>query len=461
MSQLSLVRKPLVRQVVLSCLGLMAIGYGRHASAEGYETWSQVESAEETREYSEKIREGGFDAAAQAVLKDIIFPHLAIEANRPMIVTVRQRMRDIITRGTTDPKVFDAANAVARDFMIDVVQDESQELLVRVNAMILVGELVAADRKPWNGCVATLAKSTTDVKLPLAVRIAAMNGLVAHVAEGRGSGQAFAEVIGPAVASLITSPPEGDPVAVGWIVGRAIEIMPAVGGSPEGIAAVSKILADEKADIDLRIRAASALGRVAKPAPAVIAPAIGQIRTLAATALKRDVTAAEVRRFARRLGSQGIEGAGVPPVPVEPPPPTAPPAASGDLFGLSGPGPALGGVPAMPTVFDPDAVPAQACRRNAWRLMTLATAIKPEGSGRGGMAAALTGDAAAEAIELATILRREGKALTTQPDEASLKTALAALGVGPQPAVEGGPSAAPAPGPAFPDSGPSDSPSPF
>ncbi len=456
------VRLPLVREVVLSCLGMMVIGYASPAFAEGYANWQQLESAEGTQGYTRQIGEKGFEAEQQNYLESTILPQLSLEANRSTIVQVRQRMRDIITRGTTAPKVFDAANAVARGFMVRVAQDDTLDLVVRVNAMILVGELLAADRKPWAGSVKDLAKAATDTKLPLAVRIAAMHGLVAQVAGGRGSDPAFAEVVGPAMASLVTSPPEGDPAAVAWIVGRAIEIVPVAGGSPEVIASVSKILADEKADIDFRIRAATTLGRVVQPdSAAAIAPAIDQIRTLAAVALQRDVTAAEARRFARRLGSLGTNNADMLPVAAPPPLPAAAPAGGDDLFGLGGPGAAFEGAQAMPTVFDPDAVPPQACRRNAWRLMTLAAAIKPEGSGRGGMAAALTGDAAAAAIELATILRREGKAITTQPDEASLKTALAAIGVGPKPAVEGGPSAAPAPGPTFPDSGPSASPSPF
>jgi hypothetical protein len=421
---------------LVACVCLSVAGPAGDASAQGYDSWSKVEAAEETREYGQQIRDGAFDAPQQAVLERIILPQLALEANRATIVQVRQRIRDILTRGTTVPKVFDAANTTARDFLIRVVRDDKRELIVRVNAMILIGELVAADRKPWAGSIEPLAKAASDATLPLAIRIAAMNGLAHQVAEGRGTDPAFVKSVGPAVASILTSPPEGDRTAVAWLVRRALDLAAVSGGSPANTAAAAGILADEKADFDLRIRAAATLGRLVQAKEATnLSAAAGQIRSLAMTAIDRELSAAEARRFSRQLGHLGKDhasmlqpGGGMPP-PQAPLPATGGGMAAGEgLFGGAGGGAAAAGNPAgVPSVVDPDAVPVLACRRDAWRLMTLADAIKPEPPATGGIAAALTGDAAAEALELATILRREGKAINATHDEVALKNALAAL----------------------------------
>jgi hypothetical protein len=436
----------LARVALVLAVGLVSGSYTRHVVAQGYDSWSKVESAPETREYGQKIREGAFEDAQRAVLDRIILPQLAVEANRPTIVQVRQRMRDVLTRGATAPKVFDAANEVARDFMIGVARDDNEDIVIRVNAMIMVGELLAADRKPWRGSAESLAKALSDPKLPLAVRMAAMTGLIRFMTEGRADA-AFAKIVGPAVASIVTSPPEGDPNAAAWIVGRGLELTAVTGGTPAVVAAAAAILADEKADLDLRIRAAAALGRLVKPEESPdLSAAPTQIRSLATTALKQDLAAAEARRFERQLRSLKDTAPAVQMDGGVPLPPPAP--GGGGMFGGGGlfgqPGmlgtPAAGGglegeQPMLPTTIDKDAVPVLACRRDAWRLVTLADAIKPEGSGGGGIAMVL-GDAAAPAVELATILRREGLAIHEQPDEASLKAALAALAPPAEPAPE-------------------------
>ncbi len=429
----------LVPATLVLAIGALVVGAPRPVFAQSYDSWNKVESAAETREYSQKIREGAFEDAQRAVLERIILPQLAVEANRPTIVQVRQRMRDILTRGATAPKTFDAVNAVARDFMIEVAQDDQQDIVIRVNAMIMVGELLAADRKPWSGSVEQLAKAVADPKLPLAVRMAAMTGLARFVAEGRAD-DVFKKAVGPEVASIVTSPPEGDQNAVAWFVGRALDVASVTGGTPAVTAAAATILADEKADLDLRIRAAAALGRLVKPEDSTtLSTAISQIRSLATTALEQDLAAAEERRFTRQLRSLRAEATTMLPGGGMTPPPPVPGGnmfggGGGGLFGppgtLSDPG-AFGGIdegqPVMPTEIDKDAVPALACRRNAWRLVTLADSIKPEGSAAGGIAAVLGEAAAAAAVELAALLRREALAIHNQPDEAAVKAALAAL----------------------------------
>ncbi len=410
---------PLGLGLITACL---AGGPARPAAAQGYDSWSKVEAAEETRDYGQQIRDGKFEAAQQNYVNTIVLPQLARPANRTTIVQVRQRIRELLTRGATSPKVFDAANALARDFMVGQARDDAAELIVRVNAMLLVGELQAPDRKSWPGSVEPLAAAVGAEKLPLAVRIAALSGLARQVAEGRGDG-GFVQAIGPALEQLVIRPPAGDPAGSGWIVGQAIDLLGPLGSSPAATAAMAGILADDTADLDLRIRAAAALGRQAKPADKLDAAALSaKVRSVARTGLERDLSAAQTRRLTRRIASGpmpagegfpgGAGGRG-----------TAPP--RGGQFGGEG---MFGGLPGndLAADIDEDGVLPLAYRRNAWRLLTLADSLQPS-QGGAGIVSLLQGDAAAEAIELAAALREQGQALLKTPDEKTLEKALAAL----------------------------------
>jgi hypothetical protein len=434
---------------MLSCgisllAGCLTIGLATQATAQGYDTWSKVESAEETRDYGQQIRDGKFEAGQQNYVRSIVLPQLALPGNRTSIVQVRQRIRDILTRGATAPKVFDSANGLARDFMVALARDEAAEPILRVNAMLLVGELQAADRKPWAGSVEPLAGAAADGKLPLAVRIAAVSGLSRQVAEGRADG-GFGQAVGPALEQLVTRPPAGDPAGSGWLVGQAVELLGLLGSSPAATAAMAGILTDDKADLDLRIRAAAALGRQAKPADKLDAAALtGTVRSVARRCLERDLSAAQDRRLSRQIaaGPTG-EGQGFP--------------GGAGGRGMAAPGRGrfagegmFGGLPGDDaTEADEDAVLPLACLRNAWRLMTLADAVQPT-QGSAGLVPLLQGDAATEAIDVATMLRNQGQALLATPDEATLKKALellkslqgAARPAGPAPTADGGAAAA-------------------
>jgi hypothetical protein len=421
----------------MACLCCIAGGHAPIAYGQGYDSWSKVEQSEETRTYTQVLGEGTFDGAQLAVLERIILPQLQKPANRPTIAQVRQRIRDIITRGTSNPKMFDAVNKVTADNMVRLAADESQDILVRVNAIVLLRDLIAADRKAWPGSIEPLAKAVGDAKLPMAVRVAAMTGLVRQVDAGRSSDPAFAKAVGPVVTNIVTQPPEGDPRAVAWLIGRCFDLAPIVGSAPQVMEAAAKVLADEKADLDLRVRAAVALGRLVKPGSAPdLTAAVAQIRELATAALAADLAEAEARRFAKQLsgatdtGTTGVAGGTMTP----PPPPSAPPGVEGffggGIFGgepAAGGGASTDGQLGIQVVVDPDAVPAMACRRNAWRLVSLADALQPEASKDAGIASVLTGDAAAPATELATVLRAQGLAIESARDEASVKEALAAI----------------------------------
>ena len=404
-------------RAVLAAAVIAGLGSGALVRAAGYDSWSKVESAEETRTYGQQIREGKFDAPQQAFLTGILLPQLTLPANRSAIAHVRQRIREIATLNATQPQVYERSNTLIRDAMVKAARDSAAEPLARVNAMILVAELQEPDRKPWKGASESLALAAGDGTLPLEVRIAAMAGLVRHAAAGDSE---FAASVRPAVAEIIASPRQlspqkADAAAVTWLVARAIDLVPLVEPAPPTIEALARILADDQADLDLRVRAAAALARLAKTGmkldPAAL---IGRIRSLAVTALKRDLDAAEARRFSRRIatGAGGLEPGRSP---VERAPPRGEP-----MFG------GFTGEVGDATVVDDDAVSPAACRRDAWRLAALADAVKPEG-GTGGIATIAQGDLAAEAIALASLLRKHAREIQSTPAEETLKTALTDL----------------------------------
>jgi hypothetical protein len=410
-------------------LGGLLLAYGLDcglARGAEFDSWSKVEQAQETADYGQRLREGKFEAEQKAFVEQTLMPQLRLEANRATIATVRQRIRDVALRGATKPEVIEQGNAVIRDGMLEIVADQTAEPVVRVNAMLLVDELQSPDRGPWPGSLAPLAQAAADASLPLAVRVAALNGLARRVAAAGGAGPAVTAAA-PVVAALVATPPEGDPVAVRWLVSRALELLPAVAAQPAAVAAAARILANDKADTDLRVRAAMAIGKLATPQAGIDAgAAIGQVKTLAISALAADLDAAAARRLDRKLAGggglnagQGLGGGSPMPAPRA----GRPGASGGGLFGGPSDG-VLGAENSSETVVDEDAVPVLACRRNAWRLYGLAEAVKPARDGSG-LAGLLQGDAAAAAAGVATTMRDAAVALDTTPDEESLAAALA------------------------------------
>jgi hypothetical protein len=398
------------------------------ARGAGFDSWSKVEQAQETADYGQRLREGKFEAEQKAFVEQTLLPQLGLEANRATIATIRQRIREVALRGATKPEVIEQGNATIRDGMLAVVGDQAADPVVRVNAMLLVGELQGLNRSPWPGALDPLVKATADAALPLGVRIAALNGLSRHVLAAGGAGPA-ATAAAPVAAALVSTPPEGDPVAVRWLVSRALDLLPSLPAQPAAVTAAARILADGKADTDLRVRAAMAVGRFATPAAGIDAgAAVGQITSLAISALAADLDAAEARRLDRKLaGGGGLNAGGGPGGAVPLPPPRAgrPEASGGGLFG--GPlGGELGAEGSPETVVDEDAVPELACRRNAWRLDGLADAVQPA-QGGAGLAGLLQGAPATAAAGLATTLRQAAVSLDANPQEASLAAALAAI----------------------------------
>lgn len=353
-----------------------------------YSTWTKVEGAVETREFKEKLRGGGqFDAAARSFVTRVALPQLGLEANRPTIERVRRRMREIVLSDIADEKAFDDAAKTVLDAMAALARNEDAERVVRVNAMLLVGELRAKDNRPLPAAAPVLAAAAGDVRLPLEVRIAAAAGLMRHAEAAKAGGDpaAVAKALAPALVPMLTGDPKTGPVAaIDWLAGRGLAIMQTLGpqaGSKEAVTAAARILGDASRSVDVRVRAAAALGAAATADSGVdAARAVESVRGVAITGLEADFAAAERLRMERR-----VAGAAEEPM-----------------------------------------IPALACRRDAWRLAVCADAI--EGADGGAGLIGLVGNDAAAAKDLATVLRQAAAGLDANPDEQSVIDALEKLG---------------------------------
>ena len=409
-------RSPCLISVPLAAALAVACMAGPARAEPKYVGWTKVEACREIRELKEKLREGGqIDANARLFLEETALPQLALDDNRATIERTRRRIRELLLADVADEKAYGEISLLIAEFMTALARDEQAEAVVRVNAMLLVGELKAKNGKPWPPAALALAAAIGDKGLPDAVRIAALAGVVKHVAAAEGD-EAIAKTFGPPVFAILAEPSTPDRATEHeWLVSRALQMVPSIAQpAPAKVAgAIAALLADDARSIDLRVRAAAALGATSDANSGVdAAAAVETIRKLAIAALEAEEKAAAARRFEdlyRRGGAAAAAGPGMP-----------------------GPPPGMGFEGMALPVVDPLATPEQACRRAAWRLYTLGAAILTPDEKQG--LALLMGDAAGPAKTLAGQLVQEGLAIDGDPVEDALLDALDAL----RPPADGG-----------------------
>lgn len=385
------------RLVALAACGIAAAAPVRGQDPETkYPVWAKVENARETSELRQQLRDGGpFDAKARAFVLQAVLPQLGLEANRPTIERVRRRIRDLLLGDVADDKAFGDASKTVVDAMAALARNGDAEPAVRVNAMLLVGELRSKDGRPLPAALPTLATTAGDVRVPLEVRVAAAAGMARHAEAVRAADQLaeVAKAVAPAIGPMLSGPPS---VAGDWLAGRALAIVQGLGpaaATKESLAAAARILGDGTRGVDLRIRAAAALGAAAAADSGVdVGRAVDSIRGVALAGLEEDAAAAENRRADRSLGSAAAPGG------IQPP-----------------------GGETEPSI------PQLVCRRNAWRLWTCADALASE-DGTKGLGRLLSGDAAAAAGKAAATLRQAAATLDEHPDERSVLEAIKSLG---------------------------------
>lgn len=406
--------------VVAVVASLIGGAWAQDATEPKYTSWSKLELADATKEYKTRLKEAGsLDQASRTFLVQDALPQLANEENRSSIEKVRKRMRDYLLADIRNPQVLAAANGVVADFMETLARDAAADPLVRVNAVILIGELRNLEGRPWPDAVPRLLGLAKDPKVIGGVRIAALSGLSRFGAALAATPDTTAAV-GRALIGILAEPAAAGRPEQDWLAGRAVALLPPLmAGLPKDvIEQLEKMLADDSRSIDLRVRVAAALGAMADGKSALdVGRAVAAIEVLAVRTLASDVEAAEKKQFDEqyRRFVGGNDG----------------PAAGGAA--------GQGGSPK---------IPAAVVRREAWRLITLAGsldggtgAMAAGQDGGNGLAGAAEGPVAEKAKTLAATLRQTSLALDADPTGQTVVASLARLrqpGKKPKPEVSEG-----------------------
>lgn len=417
-------------RVAMAALGVVAAGLNEGAAASDYPSWSRFESSAEAKAYQESLQSRGdsFDDKSRRVLVEQGLPQLGLEANAPDLPRLRARIRQVLLTDIKNPTALAAANEAALDWLLERVQDEAMSPAARMNAVLLAGELRDADLLPAVAADTGLLKLAIDPKALPELRVAALRGLELRLAAGKATAtpeerrRGVAELVVRLLPILTEVPAPANAAAIEWLqmqllamLSNGIDILEAKSVQAASEAAAG-ILFDAGRRSDLRVRAASFLGQSATAGAKVDAvKAVEVIEKAAITMLDDDRLAAVRRRTEREyltLAGGGLN-AGMMAGPVEQPM---------DGFGMP-----------MTAVVEPSDLSEAACRRSAWRLVALATAIDGGGSRRPVDAAApkglsaLCGDDAASAIQLASTLRDAGLAVQEDLHERSVLKALSML----------------------------------
>jgi len=356
------------------------------------EPWESFADDPDVKAYFEQLKAGTIDAGGRATLTTKVLPLLEDPANVRSLERLRRRIREgLLNERTLDAASLDAINRETATWAMGRVAAAGINPASSVNTMLLVGDLRGKDGKPWPAATPLLATAAADSKLPLAARAAAMTGLVRHAEAGLSLKTEAPRLLAVATAA----PAAGSGEAGDWLASRALGLLPLAmpDASPEAAGLLVKVLADASRSVDVRVRAAEALGRMAaSDAKIDAAAALEGIRAAAIRGLEQDLVAARDEEFGQSLSGGGLAmGGGF---------------GGGEFAGAGGMRPDFGippgGGQAVAAKPAPPVEPT-VLERDAWRLATLASAVQPVGKGRG--IVLVGGDVAGDAKTFASRLR--------------------------------------------------------
>lgn len=367
------------------------------------EAWESFAEEPAVKEYLDGLKAGGFDAKARETLLTTALPLLENPANRRSIERLRKRIREsMLNERGADATTLDQANAAAADWLLGRALAPDVDPVVAVNEVLLVGDMRGPDGRPWAKAGSRLMKIAAEANARSAVRAAALAAVVRHVE----AGLALDADAANGIRTIAVTPPTDAGAAGDWLAARALGLLPVVmpKAAPDVASALVKLLGDTSRSVDVRVRAAEALGRSAAEESKVdVVPALAAIRALAIRGLEEDLERAKNEEFGQSLAAggamaaSGFGGAEFAPRPGG----EFAPRPGGEFGGVPGMGFGPGGV--VPGGTMAPAVEPTVLEHNAWRLAALAGAIQP--TGKAGGLAAVAGDTSAAAKALAAKLR--------------------------------------------------------
>lgn len=404
--------------VAIAVGGVLACG-NRYVSAqpagEAFATWKDVEASPRFKEVVAALKGNGpFNDAAREFVSTIVLPLFEKDDGLAALDDVRKKTRDRLLLVIGNDDAFEQASLLMRDRLNDLARDANQDLLLRVNAMLFIGEQTDKARIPWSPARETLVAALRDEAVDPAVQIAAVTGLGSHLASlARLNGEQAAAVRDAITSSLPallpTKPADPDATgeqrspAVAWLASRGLAMLPVAINpvTPEIAKRLVAMIDDDSWPFDVRVRAASALGRTVGPESGInTGDVVASLRTIAIASL--DADRLEAQRLldlqAYKAGGGGVGGG------------------EGMGFSPRGSVPGFGGFDAGQAPQE-DGLSMGVCRRAAWRLYSLGDAIVPD-SKKGGLAVLFDKDReqeAAEARQLGIALKEFGQALDAEP----------------------------------------------
>jgi hypothetical protein len=251
------------------------------------------------------------------------FPRWTLPENLALLVEFRKDLRnDLKTAKKT--AVHDHLNKLALDYFSKLAAG-NYDPAVRVNAMLMIGELNAVEAPSLlDAPVAlpeareVLLKTVADEQQPEAVKVAALDGIIRHAQIGLDD-PAARKAVSDAMLKLLNSdrPVGGSVVGHTWMQAQATEVLgelKAVGNGGEVAMALKDIVAASALPWrgELRAAAAEALGKLdyrgateLHPAASQFAAALGQLALDACTA-ETNAQVPSPRRLKYRVGAAMI-----------------------------------------------------------------------------------------------------------------------------------------------------------
>ena len=181
--------------------------------------------------------------------------------------------------GLLDRALRPASNREAHDRLVKLTFDrmtkiaaENYHPFVRYNALLIIGDLSEREPTstqagiPYKPGFAVLMQALTSEKLPDGLRVAALRGVIRHVESGGLSAAEMGSVRDAAYGLLTKAAPAGRASeAHDFIRRRAADVLGMIGDPGQDNAvftALSAVLADDNASLEMRVAAAKAIGRM-------------------------------------------------------------------------------------------------------------------------------------------------------------------------------------------------------
>jgi hypothetical protein len=231
---------------------------------------------------------------------------------------LRNVLRNNLSTAARAPvaKVHEQLNEIVLQYMDKkLAGDKDIDPAVRVNAMLMIGDLSEKTGQPLPASVPVLLANAKNANQIDAVKVAALVGLIRHAQAGLNDADLQKQVLAQMVELASTPTPNGRRAdGVSWMRGQAAEVLgllASTGNSTSVPKALAKMVVDPSLPQSQRCQAARALGQLDySGGPIAADPYLKALGQLAVEVLKGQQAAPSARVLKCRLQciSDGLKG---------------------------------------------------------------------------------------------------------------------------------------------------------